>query len=146
MRGRGGPRAYLLPSPVADRRRDPDEATFQPSVCSHSKVQAALPFPSLSTSLRKPLLACINACIFSSSILYLLLRVCLSSTPQSHIDGLKYQIPLWCHLESVRLSIHLHRVQARFWEILMPASQQRNAFLRLVPQASKCSAREVLHL
>ncbi|EIE23420.1 hypothetical protein COCSUDRAFT_41669 [Coccomyxa subellipsoidea C-169] len=41
VRGRGGPRAYLLPSPVADRRRDPDEATFQPSVCSHSKELVA---------------------------------------------------------------------------------------------------------
>ncbi len=37
-RARGAPRAYLLPSPMADKRRDPDEATFQPSVCSHSKV------------------------------------------------------------------------------------------------------------
>lgn len=39
QRGRGPPRAYLLPSPVADKRRDPDEATFQPSVCSHSKAR-----------------------------------------------------------------------------------------------------------
>lgn len=37
-RERGAPRAYLLPSPVADKRRDPDEATFKPIVCSHSKV------------------------------------------------------------------------------------------------------------
>ncbi|BDA47284.1 hypothetical protein COCOBI_10-1300 [Coccomyxa sp. Obi] len=39
-RERGPPRAYLLPSPVSDKK-DPDEATFQPIVCSHSKELVA---------------------------------------------------------------------------------------------------------
>lgn len=41
-RGRGHPRAYLLPSPVG-KATDPEE-TFRPAVCPRSKVGSPTPF------------------------------------------------------------------------------------------------------
>ena len=41
-RGRGHPRAYLLPSPVG-KATDPEE-TFRPAVCPRSKVSSPIPF------------------------------------------------------------------------------------------------------
>jgi len=41
-RGRGHPRAYLLPSPVG-KATDPEE-TFRPAVCPRSKVGSPIPF------------------------------------------------------------------------------------------------------